>query len=68
VNRVTREGNTVNVYTQFSEPGPDEGKADIVTSPYHLIKVQKNGSWGKEILFNLVNDDTVVDSISHYVP
>ena len=68
VNRITQEGNTVNVYAQFSEPRPDEEKADIVTSPYHLIIVQKDGSWGKEILFNLVSKDIIVDSVSHNIP
>jgi hypothetical protein len=33
-----------------------------------LVIVQKAGNWGKEILFNLIFDDTVVGSVSHDIP
>ena len=68
VSRISRVGNTVNVYIQLHEPSPDEEKADIVTSPFHLIIVRKDDNWGKVILFNLIVDATIVDSVSHDIP
>lgn len=68
IERVTRRGNIVTVHALFKEPQPSEAKGDEVTSPYHLIQVQKAGTWGQTITFNLVVGDAVVTSLSHYVP
>ncbi len=68
VYRVTQLGNTVNVYVQFHEPEPDEAKADVEISPYHLVQVQKFESQGREITFNLLADETVVFSFSYVFP
>ena len=68
VNRISRTGNTVNVYAQFHEPKPEEQKLDMVTSPYHLVIVEKIGNWSEEILFNLIIDETIVASIYHTFP
>lgn len=68
VNRVSRIGNSVNIYAQFHEPRPDEEKTDEITSPYHLMIVQKTGNWGQEVTFNLLDGETVVVSLSHFIP
>jgi hypothetical protein len=68
VKRIACRENAVNVYAEFREPQPDEAKADVVTSPYHLIQIQKDGEWGQDTTFNVVVDDTVVASLSRYVP
>ncbi len=68
VNRISRLGNTVNIYTQLHEPTPDEAKADEVTSPYHLVQVQKSGSWGQVITFNLIGGETSIVSLFHTIP
>jgi hypothetical protein len=68
VSRVSRFGDVVHTYVQFQEPKPDEEKTDEITSPYHLIIVHKDSSWGQEFLFNLIVNDTVVTSLSHEIP
>ena len=67
IDRIARRGNVVNVYVQFREPKPDAEKADESMSPYHLVQVQKLGDWDQDITFNLVVNDVVVISLSHYV-
>jgi hypothetical protein len=68
VDRITRRGDTVTVYARFREPKPDEEKGAMVTSPYHLIQIQKVGTWSRDITFNLVVDEAVVASLSRYIP
>jgi len=68
VNRVSRIGNTVSVYALLDIPGTDEAKANEVTSPYHLVIVQKDGSWGKAISFALIANHMLFFSVSHDIP
>ena len=68
VNHIGRIGNTVNVYAQLHEPPPDKPVGAMETSPYHLVKVQKTGSWGQDITFNLFSGETLVASLSHTIP
>ncbi len=68
IERITRKGNMVTIHALFKEPQPSEAKGDEVTSPYHLVQVQKVGTWGQTITFNLVAGDVIVTSLSHYIP
>ena len=68
IDRVTRMGNTINVYAQFHEPKPDELRGDLVTSPYQLVQVQKIGEWGQEFSFQVIVNETTVASLSHFIP
>jgi hypothetical protein len=68
INCMTRQDDTVNVYTRFQEPGSGEGGSDTVTSPYHLIQVQKMGAWEQDITFNLVADEAEMSSFSYFIP
>lgn len=68
IERVTRQGDEITVVAQFSEPKPDEEKGPLETSPYHLVQVQKTGTWGQPITFNLVVGNVVVTSFSHHAP
>ena len=43
VERVVMRGEKVVVYTQFWEPSPHYTVREIVTSPYHIIKVRRDG-------------------------
>jgi hypothetical protein len=65
---VTLEDSKVTINAQFLERAADEEAADEVTSPYHLIQVQKNGMRGRSITFELVVSGTIVASVSHYIP
>jgi hypothetical protein len=60
IERITRAGTTINIYSQFHEPGPNEARTTQVTSPYHLVTVQKDWEWDQEFLFQLIVDDAVV--------
>jgi hypothetical protein len=68
IERITRVGTTINVYVQFHIPKPEEEKTLVVTSPYHLVQVQKSGEWDQEFLFQVIVDGTVVASINHFIP
>jgi hypothetical protein len=68
IERIARQGSKVTVYAQFSEPKPDEEKAPEETSPYHLIQVQKVGTWGQEVTFELIVKGSIVASVSQYIP
>ena len=46
VYRVARRGDTITIYTQFDTPKPDIEKIDVVTSPYHVIRIQKDSLKG----------------------
>lgn len=65
---VTFDDDKVTISTQFLERPADEEATDEVTSPYHLIRVQKNGMRGRSIMFELVVSGTIVTSVSHYIP
>ena len=68
IERITRLESKVTIQARFSEPKPDAEKAPEETSPYHLVQVQKTGTWGRSITFSLVVDNVVVASLSHHVP
>lgn len=64
IQRVTRRGNIVTVYALFSERDPSKSAGDLVTSPYHIVRVPKAGEWGGPITAGGIT----VASLSHYVP
>ena len=64
IERIIRQNNLVFIHAQVGEL---TGK-DAISSPYHIVKVQKVGRWGTEIDFSLVIDKDIVASQSHYIP
>ncbi len=68
IQRITRQGDTVTIYAQFQDPKPDEETSDVATSPYHLVQVQKVGTWKQDIAFNLVVNRTIVATSFHHIP
>ncbi len=59
IQRVGHTGNAITVYAHFATPDPARLRADIVTSPQHLIKVAKKDLHGK-IEFKLNVDGAVM--------
>ncbi len=55
IKRVTRRGDKITIYTQFTTPKPHTVAADMITSPYHLIKIQKDSMKG-DYRFSVVVD------------
>lgn len=68
IERITRKGSIISIHALFLESKPGEPTGDLATSPYHLVRVQKTGTWGQQISFNLVVHGATVTSLSHYVP
>ncbi len=64
IERVVRQGDEVFLYASVGRP---KGTTEV-TSPYHLIQVQKMGWWSTSINFALVVEETTVVSQSHYIP
>ncbi len=63
VQEVVRQGNQVTVRAEFVEPGPRV--RGVITSPYHLIAIEKEGRWEARIQFILLrNDETVAETTS----
>lgn len=65
VSQVSRTIDTVYVFALCLEPAADDIKADEVSSPYHLIEVEKGGDWGGTITFHLIIDGKIAASIAH---
>lgn len=66
IQRVARRENSITVYAHFTERNPKLTAADILTSPYHLVKVQKGGIQG-EVLFILSVDGKIVGQRTHRI-
>jgi hypothetical protein len=64
IERAVRRGDAISVYVHVGKPGMFE----IVSSPYHLVKVRKEGTWDRKIEFELFLDGTSATSVSHFVP
>lgn len=67
IRRVTRKGDAIIVYAHFAERDPQRVASDVMTSPYHLVKVQKLGLRGNtEFILNV--DGASVSQQTHAVP
>jgi len=64
IEHITRRAHEVSILARFGRPGG----SDVVTSPYHLVKVRKEDAWDEVIEFTLRVQGTVVASVSHTVP
>ncbi|HLF27777.1 MAG TPA: protease complex subunit PrcB family protein [Anaerolineae bacterium] len=65
---VTRTGDQVVVKTHFGRPGPNEMSRPLVSYPYHIIAVAKEGEWAREMRFALEVDGQVAKERTHFVP
>ena len=68
INRITKHNNEINIYTHFQERNPNLEAADLESSPYHVVQVQKTGEEGQVFTFNLIVSNTIVTSVSHFIP
>lgn len=64
IERLERRGDKVFMTTWVGE----RELTDKITSPYHLVKVEKKGQWGKSIDFEAVSNKTTVVTTTHYIP
>ena len=59
IQRVTRDENRITVFAHFTERDPEMAAADVITSPYHIVKVPRDGLKG-EFEFFLNGDGEVI--------
>lgn len=64
IERIVRQGDAISIYALVGMPTGETR----VSSPYHLVKIQKTGWWGTSINFALVVEETTVASQSHHIP
>jgi hypothetical protein len=66
IERIIRRGNEIVLYAQPGFEGPE----NVETSPYRLIKVNKEGNWDADFTFNLHFDKESVTAspTTHRVP
>ena len=63
IQRVIRDENRITVYTHFTERDPQREAGPVVTSPYQIVKVPRNGLQG-EFEFVLNGDGEVILKVS----
>lgn len=68
VRQVRRQGTQVIVKAEFVEPKPETLVGWLVTAPYHLVFVSKQGTWGRPIQFLLFANDKKVAETAHNIP
>jgi len=66
--KVARQNTVVNLQIILLDPIPEIQKNDIETSPYHLVKIEKDGKWNEVITFNLINEGAQIQSLAHFIP
>ncbi len=66
IDRILRRGNEIALYAQPGSEGPET----VERSPYHLVKVDKEGNWNVESTFNLYfnQEGSAVTSATHHIP
>jgi hypothetical protein len=67
IKRITKTGNTVQVFADFQAPIPGRPVPAVVTSPYHAVEVLKEGIFDDVVTFEVIVDETMVVSISQFV-
>lgn len=63
IQRVIRDENRITVYTHFTERDPQREAGPVVTSPYHIVKVSREGLQGNFDFF-LNGDGEVILKVS----
>jgi len=67
VQQVVRQDDQVIVRALFVRPKPGEGAQEVGTDPYHLVTVPKEGTWGREMRFELVDNSNVLTETVHFI-
>jgi hypothetical protein len=60
IQRVIRNGNQIAVFAHFTERDPELEAADIITSPYHIVRVEKDGFQGEFEFFLNVDGEVIL--------
>ena len=68
VYRISRNGNTVTIYTHLYEPVEGHARLPVSNSPYHLVKVRREEDMRGELEFVLSIDGLGVVRQTHSIP
>jgi hypothetical protein len=72
VQKITRQDDRVVVSANFITPQSGAGQTGNITDAYHLVAVSKDGTWGRQIEFELINNSIigggVVARTTHFIP
>jgi PrcB C-terminal len=60
IQQVTKSGNTITIFAHFTERNPELAAAAVNTSPYHVVKVQKDGLQGEFDFFLNVDGEVIL--------
>ena len=66
--KIVRSGDTVTVQARLRRPESGDLTQSTITSPYHIVKVAKNGVWKEEIRFNLEIGEKEILNRGHFIP
>ncbi len=58
VERITRDGQDINVYMREHKPGPNQQTEAFLTNPYHVVLLQLERKEGEQIKFHLVQESS----------
>lgn len=64
IQRIVRQGNDISISAKAGRPMGDP----VVTSPYHLVRVEKTGRWNATISFAFVIEGKTIATESKFVP
>lgn len=68
IEKVVRKENSISIQATLLEPSSDTKKSDIITSPYHLIKIEKGDGLKGSFTINLVVENQEILSTNIEVP
>lgn len=67
IQRIIKKGNAITIYAHFTERDPSVGAGAIMTSPYHIVKISKQGLIG-QVEFVLVTDGEEIIHQTYNIP
>ena len=72
IQKVTRSGSEVKVFASFTRPVPEQLILPGSCSPYHLVSVSNEGTWGIDITFTVLDtswdEPVIVLQTTHFIP
>lgn len=65
---ILQSGSDINVNVDMKEPMPNAPVGMTITSPYHLVKVEKGGLRNQYLTFNLMTQGTNLIQVRYHIP
>ncbi len=68
IKQIIRLNHQINIYAYFTDLPPGAPRPAEVVSPFHLVKVRKEGKWGDDFTFILYDNEKPVAQVTHFIP